>query len=176
MTDYLLLACDFYSVVPVVIYFIGIYIGVYFNIIPEALGFVIFSFLADQSTKFIKALPYPDFMWDITRRPEGAYNTDYFSRNGPTAKDAPGFPSGHMTGITLFCLYMVLRKKGDIPWDDFFKDNKGFVLFNIFTVLAMAFARWYKTCHNLFQIVGGILYGSLISYLYYEYIGKYLIK
>ena len=167
MTDYVLLACDFYSMVPVLVYFIGIYIGFYADILPEALGFTIFSFLADQSTKFIKAIPYPDFMWDIT---------DYFSRNGPAPKDAPGFPSGHMTGITLFCVYMILRKKGDIPWDDFFKNNKGFVLFNILVVLGMGFARWYKTCHNLFQIIGGILYGSLISYLYYEYIGKYLIK
>lgn len=176
MTDYVLLACDFYSMIPILVYFIGIYVGFYANIMPEALSFVILSFFVDQSTKFIKALPYPDFMWDITRRPEGAYNTDYFSRNGPASKDAPGFPSGHMTGITLFCVYMILRKKGEIPWDEFIKNNQGFVLFNIFAVLGMGFARWYKTCHNMFQIVGGILYGGLISYFYYEFIGKYLIK
>ena len=176
MVDPVLLWCDYYSMVPILVYFIGLYVGVYTNSIPEAFSFVLFTFLNDQSTKMIKALPYPKCMWEITRRPEGAYNTDYFSRNGPAPKDSPGFPSGHMTGITLFCVYMILRKKGNIPWDEFLKNNQGFVLFNILVVLAMGFSRWYKTCHNLFQIVGGIFYGSLISYLYYEYIGKYLIK
>ena len=35
---------------------------------------------------------------------------------------------------------------------------------------------WYKKCHNLPQIIGGIIYGSITGYLYYTYIAKYLIK
>ena len=176
MVDPVLLLCDYYSMTPILIYIFGIYIGVYFNVLPEAVSFVLFTFLNDQLTKMIKALPYPEFMWDITRRPEGAYNTDYFSRNGPVKKDAPGFPSGHMAGITSFCLYMLLRKKGDMDWSVFIEENVGLIFISVFAVVFMGFSRWYKTCHNMFQICGGILYGGVTTYLYYNIIGKNLIN
>ena len=115
-------------------------------------------------------------MWDITRRPEGAFNTDYFSRNGPSKKDAPGFPSGHMTGITTFVLYMLLRKKGEMEWYNFIENNLSLFIFSVGIVCMMGFARWYKKCHNFFQILGGIFYGSFTTYIYYELIGKHLIK
>ena len=176
MNDLILLGCDFYSVVPILIYFSGIYFGFHFGILHETIPFLLFSFLNDQTTKFIKAIPYPEFMWDITRRPEGAFNTDYLSRNGLVRKDAPGFPSGHMTSISSLCFYMILRQKGDIPWEEFIRENMSLITFNIIVVLLMGFARWYKKCHNLFQITAGILYGTLTGYLYYEIIGKHLIK
>jgi hypothetical protein len=176
MSEPILLWCDYYSMIPILVYFIGIYTGFYVDKVPEALSFVLFTFLNDQSTKMIKALPYPEFMWDITRRPEGAFNTDYFSRNGLAKKEAPGFPSGHMAGITSFCLYMLLRKKGDLDWKTFIGENISIVGISIFAVGMMGFARWYKNCHNLFQICGGILYGGLTTYLYYDIIGKNLIN
>ena len=152
MVDRILLWCDYFSMVPILVYFSGIYAGMYFNVLPEALSFTIFSFLNDQSTKLLKSIPYPDFMWDITRRPEGAFNTDYFSRNGPSKKDAPGFPSGHMTGITTFVLYMLLRKKGEMEWYNFIENNLSLFIFSVGIVCMMGFARWYKKCHNFFQI------------------------
>jgi membrane-associated phospholipid phosphatase len=175
MNDLILLGCDFYSMVPIILYFTGIYIGFYNNILTETLPFVIFIYINDLGTKLIKSLPYPGFMWDITRRPEGAFNTDYFSRNGLAKKDSPGFPSGHMTGITTFCIYMILRKKGNMELGEFINENIIFLLFNILVILLMGFSRWYKKCHNIFQILGGIIYGSITTYFYYEYIGKYLI-
>tara|TARA_B100001287_G_C22513542_1_gene449384 strand:+ start:296 stop:826 length:531 start_codon:yes stop_codon:yes gene_type:complete len=176
MTDPILLWCDYYSMAPILVYFSGIYCGVYFNVLPEALSFTTFTFLNDQSTKLLKSIPYPDFMWDITRRPEGAYNTDYFSRNGPAKKDAPGFPSGHMTGITTFVLYMLLRKKGDMNWLSFIESNVNLFILSVGIVVMMGFARWYKNCHNLFQILGGVIYGGTMTYLYFEIIGKHLIN
>ena len=59
----------------------------------------------------IKALPYPEFMWDITRRPEGAFNTDYFSRNGLAKKDAPVFPLVIWQALHHFVFICYLGKK-----------------------------------------------------------------
>tara|TARA_B100000768_G_scaffold147538_1_gene141112 strand:+ start:921 stop:1448 length:528 start_codon:yes stop_codon:yes gene_type:complete len=175
MNSNILLMCDYYSMVPILIYFSGFYAGIYLEKIYEVILFICFILINDYITKIIKGLPYPEFLWSITRRPEGAFNTDYFSRNGKALKNAPGFPSGHMTSITSFCIYMILRKKGNTLWLDFIKKNYMFILFNLLLICLMGFARWYKKCHNLFQIIGGIIYGSITSYLYFEYIGKYFI-
>ena len=174
MNSELLLFCDYFSMFPILIYFFGIYAGVYFNTLKESVSFITFMFFNDLITKVIKSLPYPEILWEITRRPEGAFNTDYFSRNGKALKDAPGFPSGHMTSITSFCFYMLLRKKKN-DWKNFFTNNNILVLFSLILILLMAFARWYKRCHNLVQIIGGIIYGGFTTYLYFLYIGKYFI-
>ena len=166
MVDRILLWCDYFSMVPILVYFSGIYAGVYFNILPEALSFTFFSFLNDQSTKLLKSIPYPDFMWDITRRPEGAYNTDYFSRNGPASKDAPGFPSGHMTMASVFSVYRLLRlyrKQGSIML--VFKNNTMEALLYVAIIIAMAYARWYKRCHNIVQIIAGFILGSVFAFV-----------
>ena len=81
-----------------------------------------------------------------------------------------------MAGITSFCLYMLLRKKGDLDWTTFIGENISVVGISVFAVGMMGFARWYKNCHNLFQICGGILYGGVTTYLYYDIIGKNLIN
>ena len=176
MNEHILLACDIYSVVPLGIYFAMLYFGFYTDNINEALGFCLFFFINNEITSFIKKLPYPESLWEVTRRPEGSFNTDYLSRNGLSKKDAPGFPSGHMTSMAAFAMYMILRKKGDQDWDIFVKENSFFVGINVLSVLLMAFARWYKKCHNLTQIIGGTVYGSVTAYIYFNYIGKYLIS
>ena len=77
------------------------------------------------------------------QRPEGAFNTDYFSRNGPAKKDAQVF-HGHMTGITTFVLYMILRKKGDMNWLNFIKDNVNLFILSVGIVVMMGFADGIK--------------------------------
>jgi hypothetical protein len=92
---------------------------------------------------------------------------EYFGRQGDFARPAaasgcdalciggdvggqPGFPSGHMTTVTLFVVGMWLHTRSAIvlwcgvPW-----------------MLAMAWARWVKSCHNWAQILGGIGVGTL---------------
>ena len=110
-----------------------------------------------------------------SRRPKGAYNTDYLSRNGKVSEDTPGFPSGHMTSMAAFAMYMILRKKGEQDWDEFIRENTVFFWLNVGSVLLMAFARWYKKCHNITQILAGTIYGSVTAYIYFNCIGKYLI-
>ena len=175
MNDQLMLICDIYSIVPLAIYFGMFYFGIYSGNINESLGFMVYFYINNEITSIIKKLPYPKSLWDVTRRPEGSFNTDYLSRNGPSKKDAPGFPSGHMTSMAAFAMYMILRKKGDMDWENFIRENMFFFLANILSVLLMGFARWYKNCHNMTQIIGGTIYGSVTAYLYFNYIGKYLI-
>ena len=102
MNEQILLVCDIYSVVPLAIYFAMFYMGIYTGNVNEALGFCLFFYVNNEITSIIKKLPYPESLWDVTRRPEGSFNTDYLSRNGPSKKDAPGFPSGHMTSMAAF--------------------------------------------------------------------------
>jgi membrane-associated phospholipid phosphatase len=87
-------------------------------------------------------------------RPAGAYGCDAFCLNGPVG-GRPGFPSGHMTTVTMFVASLWFRF-GDkrilwvgVPW-----------------IVAMAWARWFKRCHNLEQIAGGIVVGLVGSVAY----------
>ena len=176
MNQFILTVCDFYSIIPVAIYFGFFYMGLYLNNPKEAFSFLLFFYLNDNITKVIKSLPYPKPLWEITRRPDGAFNTDYLSRHGPSKKDAPGFPSGHMTSITSFCIYMILRKMDGRTLKEFVKEEPLYFYINILLIILMGFARWYKKCHNIVQIIAGIIYGGITTYLYYEYVGKYLIK
>lgn len=176
MKDFLMLLCDYYSIIPIAIYLGMFYLAVYTGNYEEGISFMIFFFFNNAVTEIIKRLPWPESLWEVTRRPEGAFNTDYFSRNGPAKKDAPGFPSGHMTSMAGFCVYMILRKMGERSLEEFISEEPLFFWMNIFFIFLMGFARWYKKCHNLPQIIGGIVYGSITGYLYYTYVAKYLIK
>jgi membrane-associated phospholipid phosphatase len=84
-----------------------------------------------------------------TARPSGAYGCDAFCWNGPVG-GRPGFPSGHMTTATMFVAALWLHFKDErilwigVPW-----------------IATMGWARWFKRCHNIAQITGGIVAGLL---------------
>ena len=155
---------DVISSLPICFYFILIYLSIIKSAPASLLYLKIFGGLmfTTLTTDFIKRLPYPNFLWEITRRPKGAKNTDFLSKNGPARKDAPGFPSGHMTS-TVYTLGMCSYY--------FVETNIGHLI-NLLIVLLMSWSRWYKGVHNIFQIIGGIGYGSLCSYLTIFLIGQ----
>lgn len=155
---------DIISSLPLCFYFVLIYLSVIKSPPASLLYLKIFGGLmfTTLTTDFIKRLPYPKFLWEITRRPEGAKNTDFLSKNGPARQDAPGFPSGHMSA-TVYTLVMCSYY--------FVETNIGHVL-NLLIVLLMAWSRWYKGVHNIFQIVGGIGYATLCSYIAIFLIGE----
>ena len=77
---------DFISVLPLSIYVCIIYIGLVTSdpIYLKILGIILISTLL---TDVIKRLPYKSFynghyLYKITRRPKGASNSDYLSKNG----------------------------------------------------------------------------------------------
>ena len=80
---------------------------------------------------------------------------DYLSKMGPVKKDAPGFPSGHMTTTAFFALYKAMENKNNAP------------LLTLLTaiVIAMSWSRHFKKCHNVVQIIGGILLGGGSAFL-----------
>jgi membrane-associated phospholipid phosphatase len=176
MEKILLLFADYYSVVPLSIYLCLTYLAFTTpNNFIEFISLTIFMIVNDNITKIIKRQNYPESLYKITRRPEGAFNTDMLSRNGKAKPTAPGFPSGHMTTISFLVFYMILRKwnfKGSFI--NYLSSNIVFNVFNIILILIMAWVRYYKKCHNITQIIGGFIYGSITGSLYYYIVGRNL--
>ena len=168
---------DFISLLPIVIYFSLLY-NFLINPIKNLVDIFLFIYIlsADYLVKIIKNMDYSEKMYKITRRPEGACNTDYLSRNGNVSPDTPGFPSGHVTSITIFAVFMLL-----IKWNftnsffTFMGDNKRYCLVHIFLIVITGIARYVKKCHNMFQIIGGFIFGSFMSIIFYFLMKLFLI-
>jgi membrane-associated phospholipid phosphatase len=132
------------------------------NIIPNAIhlyGLLLATFTAAFMKIFI---PYPKWFYSYTRRPLGAKDCDYCSSNGGKEGD-PGFPSGHMTSTSYIVMYNIL----------YLLDNNVtlsglLILLNLAFLLIMGWARIIKKCHNLVQVIGGTLLGSIIGYYFYN--------
>ena len=83
----------------------------------------------------------------IYGRPAGANACDAFCVGGPVG-GRPGFPSGHMTNVTMLISALWWHTHSPIvlwvgvPW-----------------TCAMAWSRWAKRCHNWQQILAGVLFG-----------------
>jgi len=127
------------------------------------------------------ALFAPEFVKRLTKayhpsalywyRPKGAKGCDFQSLKGFARPFTPGFPSGHMTltsYVMVFNILMTLQKK--------VKYSNIIILFNVLFIIAMAWARHYKNCHNIFQIVGGILLGAVIAKITINFVEKIKIK
>lgn len=120
---------------------------------------LIFALLSPQLIKNIIKLINPDSL--IWYRPCGAKGCDFQSMKGYAAPFTSGFPSGHMTltsYVMIFNILILIKKK--------VKYNKlllSILILNLLLILIMSWARYYKKCHNIFQIVGGIFFGSVIS-------------
>ena len=85
-------------------------------------------------------------------RPAGARDCDALCNGGPSG-GKPGFPSGHMTTVSICVAGLWLHGGRNplvlwlgVPW-----------------IAAMAWARWAKKCHNWTQIVGGIVLGVALA-------------
>ena len=146
------MVADLLSALPLSFYFIPIY--EYIKTRKKSqLVFLLGILFITVSTDLIKRLPYSKTsrFYPLTRRPKGAANCDYLSKSGPARPNAPGLPSGHMATTAFFCAYMYLL----------YPKNDLFTLFNLFLVITMGWARYFKKCHNILQIVTGTLYGGI---------------
>jgi membrane-associated phospholipid phosphatase len=142
---------DHISALPLLIYY-----GIFFKYLGGNnldFNFFIAYMIISIITDLMKKLPYPKFMYQITRRPKEACNCDLLSKGGPIPEGTPGFPSGHMTCITFFAFFIINNYRLSQ------EQNQLVCLLIPIT----AWARIYKKCHNLFQVVGGFIFG----YLYY---------
>ena len=99
---------------------------------------------------------------NILKRPDGAYNCDLFN-DGGLVDYKSGFPSGHMSVTSFFTHLYYFKYSENICW-------KSYLLYNSFNLL-MAYARYSKKCHNIFQILAGYVLGYFIAYKF-NYISK----
>jgi hypothetical protein len=158
---------DLISVAPIS-FFMGTAYTSIVNLDIESFKFLMGLLTATLSSDVLKRIPYPDALYQITRRPEGASNCDYLSKNGPASKNAPGFPSGHMTTTGFFATYIILE--AELSFTELTTKQKPLIFVSVSLILAMSWARYYKKCHNITQIIGGIVWGSLVGYLWHTYI------
>tara|TARA_Y100000590_G_scaffold44185_1_gene47040 strand:+ start:6298 stop:6834 length:537 start_codon:yes stop_codon:yes gene_type:complete len=162
---------DFISVLPISMYIGIIYFGLITNeyIYFKMLGIILFSTIL---TDVIKRLPYKSFyygeyLYKITRRPKGASNTDYLSKNGECKENSPGFPSGHMATTSSFSVLMILffMKRYNLAFSELVTQRPMIVFISSILVPFMGWARYYKKCHSLLQIIVGTCLGTSIPIL-----------
>ena len=155
----LITLADYISVLP-----ISFYAGSIYELIKnpnnDTLKYFLGIFTSTLASDVIKRLPYPDSLYKMSRRPEGAENCDYLSKSGPVKKDAPGFPSGHMTTTAFFATYKAIENM----------NNKPLLLLLASIVVGMGWSRHYKKCHSGIQIVGGIILGAGSAFLIKNYV------
>lgn len=132
--------------------------------------FALYILVADTLVYLIKHIPYPEnsYLYKITRRPEGAKQCDYLSRNNMYTNKSPGFPSGHMTTTTLFCVSQMLK-----AYSTQIKQNTSYIYgIHVTIIILMGLARYYKKCHSILQILSGCVLGGVMAWLYHLY-GNY---
>ena len=177
LEDALLLFADLVSLAPLVIFLTLLY---NFIILPNKniLDLVLFIYLmlAGFIVRFLKDLPYPKSWRWITDRPLGAGNCDYFSRNGLCKPGTPGMPSGHMTHTTIFAVVMILGRYFSAKGRKINIENILFYGINVALIVVMAFARYYKKCHNIPQIIAGFILGSVLGYLFYHLMNIFFLE
>ncbi len=148
----------------------SILIGIYYplslsNIVPYVfseryiLGYLTSIFMA----QLLKYIMFPFF--DFAKRPQGACGCDYISQKGDVS-GRPGCPSGHMSTTAYFVVFNLLLLKNS----NFIKSNFNkwlFIFMNIVLLIAMGWARYYKNCHSIIQIVLGIMLGSILAIFFF---------
>ncbi len=90
----------------------------------------------------------------IAARPAAATACDLFCV-GPPVGGKEGMPSGHMATATFFVSAMYSHTENNI-W---------VLVVGIPWIVAMAWSRWFKSCHNVWQLVAGALLGLLAAWL-----------
>ena len=150
---HILFIFDYISALPICIYASLLYTSISENDMYPFFFLIQLLVVDIFLVPFLKHLPYPSFVYHITRRPIGATNCDYLSKI-PSKTNAPGLPSGHMTVTTMFSIVRILENKSIVS-----------IILHSCIVILMAMARYYKKCHNVVQIIAGTILGSILGYI-----------
>ena len=102
----------------------------------------------------IKKLTYY-INYNVFKRPKNASNCNILNNSGNDSFK-PGFRSGHMTSISFFTNYLYFTQTN--------KSVYNFIFYNIPSII-MAYARFYKKCHNIPQILFGFILGLYSSFI-----------
>lgn len=157
---HLLTFFDYVSAIPIAIYIALLYQCILSENINYFLLFFEMLYVDRIIVPFIKNQDYPNYVRYITDRPQNAQRCDYLSRE-TTMRSRAGFPSGHMTVTAMFAVYQIC--------DKFIKNNQLHYDIHLFIhmmlIVTMGFARYYKKCHNIIQIIAGTILGTFMGYL-----------
>jgi membrane-associated phospholipid phosphatase len=146
---------DYISVLPI-FFFISLFYSYFVFNKKNDLVLFFWLFLAAILTEFIKIIPMPlELNW-LVKRPNGASNIDLLSREGPTLSN--GFPSGHMTVTTLYCVYIIMRNLHNNT-----KYQNRIILIHLILIILMGISRYFKKVHNIYQIIAGVILGYLLA-------------
>lgn len=136
------------------------------------LWFGIGMFVSSILTHLIKKYT---FRWKgIFVRPRNASKCDIFCRSGSSAGQM-AFPSGHMSITTFFFVYWWLLHKTSTSKVKTTKAAYLIAVLSIIYIALMAMARYIKSCHNVVQIVAGIINGAVFACLWF-YVGSVVFK
>lgn len=107
------------------------------------------------STEFIRELISKISKNPIFYRPHGCKNCGLL--NTQTDPNGPAFPSGHV-GMTTFLVIALL----------YVTKNTNLIAYILATtyIILMGYSRYYKKCHNIPQIIAGVLHGGIYALLF----------
>lgn len=117
------------------------------------------TIITDLLTKIIKHLTSNMSTADVFKRPVGAFDCDIFCRNG-SCEGKPGFPSGHVATAAFVITTLLLSQKRSST-GAFFSWFIGVLMVSL-----IAMSRLEKKCHNIQQVVVGLLIGSFMGYVF----------
>ena len=152
---------DYYSVIPLCMYISLLYVYVITGE-KKTVYLCMYLFTCDVIVMCLKRYPWKGKMYSITRRPKGATQCDYLSRKNNYTDDSPGFPSGHMTSITVFSISMMIYLFKMQKYDLIYL-RIPIVIFHILLIFLMGVARYVKGCHSPLQIIVGFILGCILS-------------
>ena len=149
------------SALPLCIYAGLIYSCIFFNkLYGKDLLFLLALDLFVKSIKTItNFFPKYSWMYQNTRRPQGATCTDYLSRNFSDNSSKSGFPSGHVATTAAFCTLVYLCYPSNL-------NITSSLSVCFLCILLVGLSRYIKKCHSFFQILAGVWLGVTASYMY----------
>ena len=164
--NYLSFISEYISLIPFV-YWIFIYLYFLFqilNLIPVifSLKYIIGFSTIIVISQSLKNLLYKAFI-PVSKRPIGACDCNFLSNNG-NKENEPGLPSTHMAIVSYFVTYNILLINKFISKESHIL----FYFLNILLLVITGWARWFKKCHNITQILAGTLLGTLYGIIIYS--------
>lgn len=139
-----------YDLISLIVLFLNFY-----SIFSFQFELLVFNGLALIVHQYIKDLTFGLYP-SIFKRPDGAIDCNVFNCGGISSNES-GFPSGHMTSVSLYMNAILLKSNKELTIKNVF-------LYNIPCIL-MGIARYNKNCHNVIQIIFGYLLGISFAYL-----------
>jgi membrane-associated phospholipid phosphatase len=116
---------------------------------------VILTLTLEKIGKLITGKWYPA----IFARPHDACDCSIFNDGGAVGGN-PGFPSGHVAMASYFAYVMVFK---------YFENNYYNLLIATLFPIIIGMSRYFKRCHNIYQIFAGWLLGIGVA-LFIKYI------